>query len=468
MSAKTTTHVSFVCQKCTQPIKLNRSLQAKALVGIAESVESKLSLEWSVEGTQTQGQEKRAEPSPQMPTDNPTESPEITEETATHLPRSSPQARKIRPRSNLQTLSVIYGSLPNPTAGVGKPDNRSTLKQIQIASETFKMLSSHTDIDHPLCAECPEAVLDSFDRQICHMEEAKKHYEKLSERLQNEVEDYQSQMDELDAELEKLQKEEEALKVKLLKTDEQRKEIASEMARQKEREKTLKEEEQVYWREFNEHQRQILQFKDDQISVQYQLQYTTEQLDRLKKTNVLNSAFHIWHNGHFGTINGLRLGRLQTVPVEWNEINAAWGQTAFLLNTLARVAGIKFERYMLVPYGNQSFIEVLEGKRRILPLYTAPGLRLFNDSKFDAAMVAFLDCLNQLKQHIEVNSSAHFVLPYRVDKDRIGDGKEFYSVKTQFNTPERWTKALKFVLTNLRWALTWITANSIQASSVAE
>ena len=28
-SEKTTTHVSFVCQKCSQPIKLNKTLQVR-------------------------------------------------------------------------------------------------------------------------------------------------------------------------------------------------------------------------------------------------------------------------------------------------------------------------------------------------------------------------------------------------------------------------------------------------------
>ena len=335
---------------------------------------------------------------------------EPKEDDHTPLPRSSPLTRKRGNRRSLATLSVIYDSLPSPSA---KQDSRSTLKQIQIASETFKLLSSHTDVDHPLCNECPESILDSYDQQISQLEEAQRHYKEMGARLRTEVEGYKSQMVELDAELEELREEEELLKSTLLKTEKQRREIAAEMEEQREREKRLKAEEQVYWKEFNEHQRQVLQFKDDQISVQYQLQYTSEQLTRLKKTNILNSAFHIWHNGHFGTINGLRLGRLQTVPVEWSEINAAWGQTTFLLSTLARVAGVKFERYKLVPYGNQSFVEALDGKRRILPLHSTSGLRLFTDSKFDGAMVAFLDCLSQLKEHVESSSQPHFMLPYR-------------------------------------------------------
>lgn len=455
-SSKSTTHVTFVCQRCSQPIKLNKSLQAKALVGIAENVQEKLRNEWS-SGDETEAEKEQRESRGGGDVEGGGEAL-----APMSRDRSSPAvARKMfGRRSSMETLSVIYDSLT-----YSHPDRKNTMKQIQIATETFKMISAHCDIDHPLCAECPEAVLDIYDQEIREMEMARRHYDQMGHRLQQEVEQYRAEMTELDTELEELRQTEEALKARLMKTEGQRKEIAEERKAQEKREALLKEEEQAYWQEFNQHQQKMLQFKDDQMSVQFQLHYTTEQLSRLKKTNVLNSTFHIWHNGHFGTINGLRLGRLQTVPVEWAEINAAWGQTVFLLTTLARFTGIEFERYRLVPYGNQSFLEPLEGKRKLLPLYSSAGLRLFTDSKFDAAMVGFLDCMNQLKLHIEKTSQPHFMLPYNIDKDKIGDAsKEFYSIKTQFNTQERWTKALKFLLTNLRWALTWVAANSIQNS----
>lgn len=56
------------------------------------------------------------------------------------------------------------------------------------------------------------------------------------------------------------------------------------------------------------------------------------------------SAFFYRHSGQFGTINNFRLGRLPSVPVEWNEINAAWGQTVLLLHALANKMGLKFQR----------------------------------------------------------------------------------------------------------------------------
>jgi beclin 1 len=85
---------------------------------------------------------------------------------------------------------------------------------------------------------------------------------------------------------------------------------------------------------------------------------------------------------------------LPSVPVEWNEINAAWGQTALLLWCLAKKVGMEFQRYSLYPYGSYSYIKVIaDGK--VLPLYGSGGFKMIFDSKFDSGMVAFLDCLQQ-------------------------------------------------------------------------
>ena len=79
----------------------------------------------------------------------------------------------------------------------------------------------------------------------------------------------------------------------------------------------------------------------------YYFRYNQSQLDKLKKTNVFNATFHIWHSGHFGTINGFRLGRLPSIPVEWNELNTAWGQTVLLLHSLVKKIKLQLQRYKL-------------------------------------------------------------------------------------------------------------------------
>ena len=71
------------------------------------------------------------------------------------------------------------------------------------------------------------------------------------------------------------------------------------------------------------------------------------------------------HQGPFGTINGFRLGRLPGVHIEWSEINAAWGQVVLLLSSLTKKMDMRFQRYRLVPFGNQSFLESLDDRSKV-------------------------------------------------------------------------------------------------------
>lgn len=215
----------------------------------------------------------------------------------------------------------------------------------------------------------------------------------------------------------------------------------------------LDEQEEKHWLAYNEYQRTLFEFLDFQCGVETQYDHAREQLDRLKKTNVLNDAFHIWHDGHFGTINGLRLGRLPAQPVEWSEINAAWGQVALLMTVMIQLTGLPLKRYRVVPAGSFSRIETDERPPRELPLYSQGSFRLFSENKFDAAMIAFLDCLSQLTEFIE-RQDQHFRLPYRIDGEKIGEGQHTHTIRQ--GADETWTRGLKLMLTNIKWCLAWV------------
>ncbi|XP_029570986.1 beclin-1-like [Salmo trutta] len=97
-----------------------------------------------------------------------------------------------------------------------------------------------------------------------------------------------------------------------------------------------------------------------------------------------------------------------------------------------------------------------------LPLYCSGGLHFFWDNKFDHAMVAFLDCVQQFKEEVEKGDTG-FCLSYRMDVEKgkiedTGGSGGSYSIKTQFNSEEQWTKALKFMLANLKWGLAWVSS----------
>lgn len=49
-----------------------------------------------------------------------------------------------------------------------------------------------------------------------------------------------------------------------------------------------------------------------------------------------------------------------------------------------------------------------------------------------------------------------------MERGRIEDRatRQWYSIKIQFNSEEQWTKALKFMLTNLKWGVAWVAAQT--------
>ena len=71
---------------------------------------------------------------------------------------------------------------------------------------------------------------------------------------------------------------------------------------------------------------------------------------------------------HISTINGFRLGRLPGLSVDWAELNTAWGLAVLLLRALVTRVQLQLRGYELVPYGDQSYIKLLDDGK-VLPLY---------------------------------------------------------------------------------------------------
>jgi beclin 1 len=424
------TQVSFVCQRCRQPLKLDHSF-------------NKLETQLIQELTTPLVQKQDADETINI----------FTETNAEEKDTEAISRRVISPNFPVydeeDTDFLLLGETGPESIGSGH--------RIKVSSILFDIMSGQSEVDHPLCEECTDTLLDQLDHQLKITEDECKDYKDFLENLNTKPENVDDAA--LDDELEHLKAEEEALRQQLEVVEKERMKLTEQIEDEKKVSQTLDEEEEKYWKEYNEYKRQVLALEDEHRSVENQLKYAQMQLDKLKKTNVFNATFHIWHSGHFGTINNFRLGRLPSVPVEWHEINAAWGQTVLLLYSLAKKMNLVFQRYRLVPYGNHSYIESLTDKSKELPLYGSGGFRFFWDAKFDQAMVAFLDCLQQFKEEVEKGDTG-FCLPYRMEKGKIEDNSTgtSYSIKIQFNSEEQWTKALKFMLTNLKWGLAWVSS----------
>ncbi|XP_021420056.1 beclin-1 isoform X1 [Oncorhynchus mykiss] len=437
-SSSTTMQVSFVCQRCSQPLKLDTSFNVLDRVTIQELIAPLVTVTPS---KQTESNEAESAP----------------EETFVETKQDGVARKYIPPARMMSTESANSFTLIGEASDGGTMENLS--RRLKVTSDLFDIMSGQTDVDHPLCEECTDTLLDHLDTQLNITENECQNYKNCLELLSQLKEEEE---DSLLLELQKLGEEESSLVGELEAVEEQRAAVAEDLVQGRSHSQQLDTEELQYQKEYSEFKRQQLELDDELKSVDNQMRYCQIQLDRLKKTNVFNATFHIWHSGQFGTINNFRLGRLPSVPVEWNEINAAWGQTVLLLHALANKMGLRFQRYRLVPYGNHSYLESLTDKSKELPLYCSGGLRFFWDNKFDHAMVAFLDCVQQFKEEVEKGDTG-FCLPYRMDVEKgkiedTGGSGGSYSIKTQFNSEEQWTKALKFMLTNLKWGLAWVSS----------
>lgn len=64
------------------------------------------------------------------------------------------------------------------------------------------------------------------------------------------------------------------------------------------------------------------------------------------------------------------------------------------------------------------------------------------------------------RPHLQRFDQHHCDFPYKISRDKIVDTRaecqRAYSVRTQFNSEERWTKAMKYMLINMKWALAYV------------
>lgn len=346
-------------------------------------------------------------------------------------------------------------SHPQPESDYPNPTPIS--HHLRSTMRLFNLLSSRTDIDHPLCAECTQILLSSLQRKLDETKKERDGYIAFDKevRKEKERESQETNRDEVEHKIERLKSEERAILDQLKFVEREREQLDEELQALELEERALDEEEADFWRLRNE--QQLASANQISLLVSLRAAYAADYAtyEKLERTNVYNDAFCIGHDGVFGTINGLRLGRVPGAPVEWSEINAAWGQTLLLLYTIARKLDFTFDNYRLVPMGSFSRIERTMGDKATYELYGSGDLhfgRLLHNRRFDFAMVAFLECLKQLMDYVKSQDS-NIEFPHQIIKDKIGEA----SIKLQFSQEESWTRALRHVLLALKIILKWTT-----------
>ena len=356
----------------------------------------------------------------------------------------------------------------------------------------FEILSARSDIDHPICVECTELLVDGLQKRLSVATRERDAYIDYLRRANTDVPSAE-EVKAADAALKAAKKAEATAVTNLEKFEAEKVDLDVQLAALEVEARQLDQEEEDFWRNRNAFNATLAEFQNERDALAARYAHDIQILNQLQRRSVYNDTFNITHDNHFATINGLRLGRLPSPYVDWPEINAAWGQTCLLLATLAERLGYKFQNYELSPMGSTSTIlkhEIKNGasvsdtrtstanssvvQKQRLELYSSGDFPInfgFLHRKFDTAMVAFLECLRQLgefveNQGVDAGSSLRVGLggpgvkmPYEIKKDRIHD----QSIKLTLNKEESWTKACKYTLTCCKYLL----AHANNAESMA-
>jgi len=201
------------------------------------------------------------------------------------------------------------------------------------------------------------------------------------------------------------------------------------------------------------------------------------QLDAFAQLYAPNDCFHIWHAGPFATINGFRLGRLAADQVEWMEVNAALGQVALLLSVLAQdnAALVATRSVDLFPRGSYSQIaralspaDRERGVRQ--PLYNlysdGSGFALFSrNTPFAKGLELLVAAVHEAGVNSE-RADPSFGFPHPIDLHAGGSPKVGgVSIIWGQVSDELWTRALKMLLTDVKWVVAWAAKHAATSAS---
>lgn len=370
---------------------------------------------------------------------------------------------------------------------VATEDDDPKSREIERITKLHEILSARSDIDHPVCVECTEMLVDGLQKKLEAANKEREAYVGYLKGLQAEA----PTGEELKAAEESLRitrkSEAEALGL-LKKLEEEKAQLDDQILRLEDESKQLDADEEQFWRDRNAFAMKLADFQNDRDSINSKFDHDSRLFEKLQRSNVYNDTFNISFDGHFATINSLRLGRLSNRPVDWPEINAAWGHALMLLTTVAEKIDYKFMGYEPVPMGSTSKIirydpispsssrltnrnaPPLAPKKHVLELYSSGDMPLgltFMHRKFDTAMVAFLELMRQLGVCVERENERRapneppLRLPYDIEGDKIDDA----SIKLGLAQDDSWTRACKLTLTCCKFLLA-VTSNMNSNSRV--
>jgi len=334
--------------------------------------------------------------------------------------------------------------------------------QVQALTKIFEVVSDKCQVDCPLCDQCNLETQQQLMKKRAEIEEEWRGFQECIRRLK--ADEAGDQKDKSAKERETQERQKVEAQVEAIKA--QRELLSAETRKLEAESLELDEFERRFWEEYQEFQLDLRLQQQSEGAVEQKIDIAKRQLEQLQQTNVYDDAFYISVKGHFGTINGFKLGRLPAQPVGWDEINAALGQVVLLLESLAKQVGYDFKTVVLHPMGSYSKIADRTKPEVQNELYNFSSSEFFirqgsssssAGKRFNTALSLLLRAVKELGVYGS-KIDPTFRLPQRIEGDSIFSsaehsrgGKSIQAVAAE----EEWTKALKYMLIDLKALLAW-------------
>ncbi|KAJ2386587.1 autophagy protein, partial [Coemansia sp. RSA 2603] len=329
--------------------------------------------------------------------------------------------------SQLRTQPFVESSIFEQN---GTQDNAGELdgdvaETFEVIGRLMDRLEERSAVCHPMCEDCAETMLRLLDREASDCANENEILESIGKAAELALKSPETEdISELERELERQAEIERALEETLGTLDAQLEDICKQIVEADREAAELDAAELAAHQELNDQHYVLERCEAEQWALDDRYARLAAQLTQLQRTNVYNDVFNITVSEGVASINGFRLGGRSSHGVEWPEINAAWGQALLLLQTVGRKLGHEFTDYRLVPMGSFSRIERISEPRATYELFGSGDLylgRLFQNRKFDQAMIAYLACLAQIMQLIRRINSALRV-PYIIEGRCVDEG----------------------------------------------
>jgi len=254
---------------------------------------------------------------------------------------------------------------------------------------------------YPVCFECVNAIIGRFEAKIKGQEAERDLYMKELKKVEAKI-DRLNTVDErlLEEELLALEEEEAQLDERMKELEMQEAKNEQEIQSLSRQRQKLQRDEKEFWQDVNNYEKNLQGFQETLTSSEQLIQNLDWRFKKLRNTNFINEVFYISTQDEFGTISGFRMGRLPTNEVKWDEINAAIGQSVYLLCVLAHRFQHKIENYDISLCGAFSRISLKHNKKVTYDLFMPT-----KEEGFNQGLVCLLDVLNDLQKFVGQNYS---------------------------------------------------------------